>query len=177
MGWTEAQEARIKQVMESSGCTRGNAIRVMRREETSGKKPAGGDKVLGHAVEPVLTDRAERQIHKAAAARKPKAAAPKSKEYLVHKYEALRLDTDKGKKLLQGETQGGMIYRACSKGPATFAEILEAISPKLRGQGKTAETIENNSRWYVNDLRKKGLLRYVEEKVEAKSADEARGAE
>ena len=108
-------------------------------------------------------------------AEKAKEKKPEAKTYLVMKYEALRADTEKGKKLLASETQGGLIYKACSKGLVTFVEILAAISPKLKG--KSAETISNNGRWYINDLKKKGLLKAVEEKVEAKSRDEAHRVE
>ena len=37
--------------------------------------------------------------------------------------------------------------------------------------------VEANIRWYLNDLRKRGLVKTTEDKVEAKSRDEAREAE
>jgi hypothetical protein len=69
-------------------------------------------------------------------------------------------DTEKGKGLLDPKngTQSALIYRAVHKAKnPTFAEILAAIAPALKG--KAAKTIEANARWYVNDLKKKGLLK------------------
>ena len=100
--------------------------------------------------------------------------APKDKEkkekapklYLTVRYETLKTETEKGKRLLdpKNETQSALAYRACSKKPVTFAEILAAVSPVLKG--KSAETVSRNLRWYLNSLKKKGLLRSDEHKEE-----------
>ncbi len=37
-GWTEQQEARIAHFQETTGCTRMEAVRAMRREEQAGKR-------------------------------------------------------------------------------------------------------------------------------------------
>ena len=57
-----------------------------------------------------------------------------------------------------------MLYRfvRSAKEPPTFAQILAFAKAALRG--KSAETVEANWRWYVNDLRKKGLIKAVERK-------------
>jgi hypothetical protein len=63
---------------------------------------------------------------------------------------------------------------AASKEPVAFPELLKAVEGRVeKRDGKV--NVEANLRWYLNDLKKRGLIKSSEDKVEAKSQDEARG--
>jgi hypothetical protein len=65
------------------------------------------------------------------------------------------------------KTQAALIYRFVrdAKTPPTFAEILAGIDKRsLKTESKK---LENNFRWYINDLRKKGFVKSVEEREPA----------
>lgn len=112
----------------------------------------------------------------AKAVKKPEA---KAKEYLVQKY-ALgpKADQEKAKPLFEKDNKRYMavVVRTLrsAKEPVAFPALLAACVAEAQ-HGKDAN-VEANLRWYLNDGKKKGLIRSAEEKVEAKSKDEARGA-
>jgi hypothetical protein len=86
-------------------------------------------------------------------------------------YTALKGEKGAGEELLEKKTQASLVYRAC-RTVRTFAEVLAEVSKNLKGKKKA--TIEANSRWYLADLKKKGLERAVPEKT--KEAPKARPA-
>jgi hypothetical protein len=96
----------------------------------------------------------------------------KPKEYLVTRYEVKDPVTDKAKELAKrlsdpkNGAQAAMLYRfvRSAKEPPTFGEILAFARAALKG--KSAETVEANWRWYVNDLKKRSILKSVEAKEE-----------
>ena len=108
----------------------------------------------------------------------PKKKQPKekkesrAKQYLVTRYEPKEPTTDKQRELAKRLSdpklgaQAAMLYRfvRAAKEPPTFGEILAFARAALKG--KSAETVEANWRWYVNDLKKRGLIKSVEAKEE-----------
>jgi hypothetical protein len=113
---------------------------------------------------------------KAKAAKKSaKAKAPRV--FHVVKYEAAgKGDSKLAAKYSEAEnkTHNAVIYRAlrAAKNPLSFQEVMDVIGTKAFGSGSKA--VENIYRWHINDLHKKGLVKTVEEKVEAVSAEVAR---
>jgi hypothetical protein len=99
---------------------------------------------------------------------KKKEKDSKKRELLVVRHEAVKQDTEKGKALLDAKNEGqaALIYRACSKGPTTFGDILAAIAPKLRG--KAEKTIRQNAAWYLASLRGKSLVKTTSAREEVK---------
>jgi len=91
---------------------------------------------------------------------KKKEKDSKKRELLVVRHEAVKQDTEKN------EGQAALIYRACSKGPTTFGDILAAIAPKLRG--KAEKTIRQNAAWYLASLRGKSLVKTTSAREEVK---------
>jgi len=70
--WTEAEQSRIAQIMETKGCTRGNAIRVMRAEQLKLKVVdplAQATEIPASQLRPVASAKKDR---KAKAAKTPK---------------------------------------------------------------------------------------------------------
>lgn len=115
---------------------------------------------------------------KKAKSKKPKKEKKEKKSYMTVNYApvAAKAETEKAKGLLAKEntSQGAEVYRFITrKTTALFSEILEHMKEHLKG--KPAKTVESNTRYYVNDLRKKGLLRSFTEAVEAASHEEALG--
>lgn len=92
------------------------------------------------------------------------------KEYLVTRYEPREPSTDRQRELAKRlsdpktGTQAAMLYRfvRSAKEPPTFADVLAFARTALKG--KSPETVEANWRWYVNDLKKKGLIKAAERK-------------
>lgn len=109
-----------------------------------------------------------------------KAKAPKVKSYLVAKYTVTaKLDTEKNAPLLDKANvrYAAVICRGlkAAKEPLTFPEVLQLVRDGgVKRDPKS--NLENNVRWYVTDLSKKGIVKTVEDKVEAASRDEARAA-
>jgi|SRR6266478_1611514 len=88
----------------------------------------------------------------------PKENKPKPpKLYRVVRFESLKTDSEKAKKILASETQSAVILRALAKSARTFEELIEEISPKLKG--KKESTLKNNARWYLSALRSLGLVK------------------
>jgi hypothetical protein len=113
---------------------------------------------------------------KETAVNEPKKKQPKDKkEYLVTRYEPKEPTTDKQRELAkrlsdpENEAQAAMLYRfvRSAKEPPTFADTLAFARGELKG--KSAETDEANWRWYVNDLKKKGPVKSVEQKEAAEA--------
>lgn len=104
--------------------------------------------------------------------KKAKKQEPEAKAYQVVTYIATaKVETEKGKALLDKGGYASLILKATTK-HVSFDQLLDAIKPGLKG--KPVETIGRNTRWYINDLMKKGFLKSSTEKVEATSAEEAR---
>lgn len=125
------------------------------------------------------SDKGATTMAKAKAVKKAaKAKAPKV--FHVVKYEAAgKSDSKLAVKYMEAEnkTHNAMIYRAlrAAKNPLTFQEVMDVIGSK--GFGSGSKNVENIYRWHIADLRKKGLVKTVEEKVEAVSAEVARAGE
>jgi hypothetical protein len=87
-----------------------------------------------------------------------------AKLYVTVRLEALKTDLDKGKELLKGDTQRSLIFRTIHDGDGklTFAQLVEAITPKLTG--KTQKTITANAAWYVTKMVADGFVKRNETK-------------
>jgi hypothetical protein len=112
--------------------------------------------------------------------RAAKAKEKGPKEYKISKYETTaKFEGEKYAKLLDKENKGyaAIILRACKKEVLTFPEVVQAVKDGGVAKRDAKVNIEANIRWYLNDLGKKGLLKFVTDKVEATSLDEARGVE
>lgn len=125
------------------------------------------------------SDKGATTMAKAKAAKKA-AKTPKVKTFHVVKYEAAgKADSKVALKYQEAENKShnAVIYRAlrAAKNPLTFQEVMDAVGSK--GFGSASKNVENIYRWHIADLRKKGLVKTVEEKVEAVSAEVARAGE
>jgi hypothetical protein len=99
--------------------------------------------------------------------RAAKAKAPKL--YHTVRYEATSKSTEK-KGYIDKEktTQAAVIYRfiAAAKDAPTFADLFKALKGEVK-TGTKIEGLENNFRWYLNDLKKNGYIKSIESKEEA----------
>lgn len=108
-------------------------------------------------------------------------AAPKAKVYEIVKYEVVgsKVESKDGKRYAEADNKShnAVIYRAlrAAKEPLTFEEVMAAVGSKAFGS--ESKDVANIYRWHVNDLRKRGLVRSTTDKVQAKSAEEARAGE
>jgi hypothetical protein len=106
---------------------------------------------------------------------------PKVKQFEVVKYAlTAKAEGEKFAKLFDRENKSyaAVIAQALKavKGPLTLPLLLAEVAPRVeKRDGKV--NVEANLRWYLNDLKKRGLIRSLDEKVEARSQDEARGVE
>jgi len=64
MSWSMAEQDRIQQIQKQRGCTRGNAIRVLRREQQTGKvEPLPGERPAESEAKPEIDREATRKAH------------------------------------------------------------------------------------------------------------------
>lgn len=111
---------------------------------------------------------------KAAKGEKKAKKAAKPKVYVITRYSLVgaKMDTEKGKKLLDKETKthNGVIAQALNrlKEPATFDELYAELDKRAYGSG--AKNVEGNVRWHIQDLKSKGFLKSSDAKEEEEVA-------
>lgn len=87
-------------------------------------------------------------------------------------YKATGAGTKAGKELADKANKGqaAQVYQALTrKGPLSFKELMAELGGK-REMGSAAKDPVNNVRWYLSDMRKKGLVSSGRVRVERAKA-------